>query len=136
MYSGADWIEKNFGELSALGREAADLLGDVFLGIYHMRYTSLKKVNWKDGYCIEVTLDRELSSFDGDELTRLILLAHDRMLRISLSGLGPGYIRLTIHKRHKREGQLHERMPTIDKHIELLRGHYNQEGCNIQVGAD
>jgi hypothetical protein len=134
-YAGSNWIARNFGEMSETGKAAADLLGDVFLGIYHMNYTSLKKVDWTDEWNIEVTVGKELSSFDGDELTRLLLLAHDRRMRVSLVGLGPHYMRLCISKRKKRTGQMHERLPTMEDHIALLRDHYEREGCNIQVGA-
>ena len=46
-YAGAAWIRSALGrELSPLGAAVADLLGDVFAGIYHLDNADLRKVDW------------------------------------------------------------------------------------------
>jgi len=130
-YAGANWIERqpDCGGLSELGREAADLLGDVFLGIYHLNHRSLSRVEWGDSRCIRVTIGRELATFDGDELTRLVVLGHHRMLRVAVDGRAPGFLRVTITKRTGRTGSMFERMPTLEDHAKELEKHYRREGA-------
>jgi len=127
-FAGADWIESALrydGQMSILGRTVANLLGDLFFGIYHMNTTSLRKVDWSDSHCISVTVDTELATFDSDALTRLVVLCHDRMIRCSVQGLAPGYVRLMFHQRHKRdEGSRWERHPTLEAAAEQIRGYY------------
>lgn len=127
-FAGAGWIEHAMsydGEMSDLGRTVADLLGDVFFGIYHMNTTSLRKVDWGNTQCIVVTLDTELATYDSDALTRLVVLCHDRLIRCSIQGLAPGYIRAMFHQRHKREGGARwERHPTLETASKQIRSYY------------
>ena len=125
-YAGVEWIKaRSYGKnISQLGADVANFLGDVFLGIYHMNYTSLSKADWSDERHIEVVVGADMATYDNDVLTRIVVLAHDRMLRVELRGLAPGYVKLTFHRRLKREGQLWERMPTLEEHTEALRAHY------------
>lgn len=121
-YAGADWIKDCFKvEMSPLGRKVADFLGQLFKGIYHLNNTSLSKVDWKSERHIEFTLDRPMSTFDNDLLTELVVLSHDQMLRVELSGVAPGYIKMVFHKRKARDGRMYERMPDLDSHVEEIR---------------
>lgn len=134
-YSGADWIYHSLatGEMSPLGIAVADLLGDVWLGIYHMNTTSLSKVDWANPYCVEVTLPRSgsLCTVDGNKLTILVVLAHDRMIRVGLEGVGPGYIRAQFHQRSSRDGRLMERYPTLEDHADLIRRHFSRPADEV-----
>ena len=127
-FAGADWIESALryeGEMSDLGRAVANLLGDLFFGIYHMNTTSLRKVEWDNTQCIVVTVDTELATYDSDALTRLVVLCHDRMIRCSIQGSAPGYMRLMFHQRHKRDGGSRwERHPTLETAAKQIRGYY------------
>lgn len=127
-YDGARWIEANryCKALSPLGIVAADFLGDVYLGIYHIDQRTLSRVDWSNPQLIEIMLYGYLSTFDSDILTRMVLLAHDRLLRLEFRGTGPGYIRLMITQRKSRDGSLFDRCPTMEEHVALLRGHYGE----------
>ncbi len=128
-YSGHRWIQRQIGyEMSDLGKEVADLLGDVYRGIYHLNYTSLYKVKWDNPYCIEFTISGDLSTVDFNLLTIMVVLAHDSMIRVTLRGVGPGYIKAQFHKRTKREGSMSERYPTIETHIIQIREYYGYGG--------
>ena len=59
------------------------------------------------------------ATFDFSLLTRAVLMAHDRMIRLEISPSGPGLLRIDLHKRKKREGQLWERHPDIQQAIKL-----------------
>jgi hypothetical protein len=118
QYAGSDWIESSFKvELSPLGAKVANFLGDVFLGIYHLNTTSLRKVKWNNPDYIEVTIDQYLSTFDGNNLTKIVVLAHHQLLRVSIQGLGPRYLRLAFHQRTSRDGHLYKRCPHLSDHV-------------------
>lgn len=126
-YAGSEWIEESLGlPCSPLGKDVADLLGDVFLGIYHLNTRALRKVDWQNKHYIEFNLDRPLYSVDSNELTRLIVLAHDRMLRIEIRPCNFQNIKLGISKRTSRDGDLYHRCPTIDNHIKQIRDAYGR----------
>lgn len=130
-YAGADWITASLSilngrTLSPLGEAAANLLGDVFLGIYHLDYGALKKVRWDDTFYVEVVVYGSFSSVDDNNLTRLLVLAHDRMLRVELKGCAPGYLKIGISQRSARDGRLWERCPTWEDAVSIIRSHYQR----------
>lgn len=76
-YAGADWVEGALRvKCSPLGREVADVLGQAFLGIYHVSREA-KRVDWSDTRIIEFRYGRSLATYDADELTRLVVLCHE-----------------------------------------------------------
>lgn len=125
-YAGADWIKRAFvpeRAMSPLGTAVADLLGDLFFGIYHLNYTSLGKVEWGNPHWIAFNLDRGIATFDGDELTRLVVLCHDRCLRCDITGKAPRYMELLFHQR-QRAGEMYARHPTIENAVARIRSAY------------
>ncbi len=125
LYAGSDWIAKDLHiEPSPLGKKVADLLGDVFFGIYHINLSLLRKANWTNKDWITIVLYGSLTTVDSDELTRLVVLAHDKMLRMTVSSCSPKYLRLTFWERTIREGSITERCPTIEDHIKQIRACY------------
>jgi hypothetical protein len=62
-----------------------------------------------------------LSTFDFDYLTRLVVLAHDRCVRVAIVSSAPRRLGLTLHRRAGREGAMHERHPTIEEAVERMR---------------
>lgn len=62
-----------------------------------------------------------LATFDFDDLTRLVLLAHACCIRVQVESSGPNKLRIAIWKR-EREGSTFERHPTIEQAIESYRG--------------
>jgi len=65
-----------------------------------------------------------VGSNDGDMLTRIVVLAHDRMLRVEVEAVACRFLALLIHQRKTREGSISQRCPTLDGHVEMLRQHY------------
>lgn len=125
QYAGAEWIKQNItADTSELGRDVADFLGDLFRGIYHLNPTSLRKVDWKNPHFVRVTINKGLATFDFDELTRIVVLSHDRMIRVSVEPLARGYLSLLFHKRIAREGSIMERMPFLEDHVAQIREEY------------
>jgi hypothetical protein len=84
-HSGADYLQETLNiELSDIGRNTADLLGVVFDGIHHIRRPILAEVDWGNPYGIVLRLENEFATYDSNRLTRLVVLAHDMAIRVSI----------------------------------------------------
>lgn len=142
-YAGAEWIEKNLAaqrridarskrarrlttasHMSELGKAVADVLGLVWQGIYHLDEAALMRVRWDDQYLVEVPVRHGLATFDRGDLTWLVIVCHDLMLRMEIDVHRPGHLLLRFWQRRQREGSLFERMPTLEQHAETLRRAY------------
>ncbi len=98
--------------------ECAQLFRDLFYGWHH-----LDGVVKEFGSGVSInTYGGRLGTFDYDGLTRLVLMAHDRMIRAYIAQGGPGRVKIILHKRHTREGSIIERHPTIEEAIAKFRG--------------
>ena len=124
--AGAEWVKSalKVADISPLGVEVADLLGDLFDGIYHLEEKALRRVKWSDPYIIEITIMAygSWATYDFDHLTRLVVLSHDRMIRASIQPCNFTHFKLMFHKRLTREGSIMERMPTMEDHVAQIRG--------------
>lgn len=127
-YAGAEWIKQSLliENLSPLGVAVADLLGDLFYGIYHLNYTSLRKVQWTDNRWMAFCHYGELATFDFDLLTRFVVLCHDRQLRGAIEGRSYHYLQLSFTARPKRDGQRYERHPTLEDNVAAIRSSYTE----------
>ncbi len=124
QYSGADWLRSDLGikEISELGERVAEILGELYYGLYHLQTRTLERVNWSNSMWIEIVLDRDMATYDGDTLTRLVILCHELLVRCEIEGAAPRRLRLIFHKRHNREGgQMMFRHPTIETAVERVR---------------
>jgi len=119
-YAGADWIQNSLKyseKMSVLGEDVANLLGELFRGIYHLNIKQLYKVDWKNPYCIEFLLGwKTLSTCDYDELTRLVFLAHHMAIRVEISPHAFNYLMLRFHRRN-RDGNFAQRHPSLDEAV-------------------
>lgn len=99
--------------------ECFEMLCDLMRGPHHI-IGAVKPCN---PYGIQVN-ERSggLASFDFNLLTRAVVMAHDRMIRFEVAPSGPGMLRLVLHKRHTREGAMNERHPTLESHVDSIRG--------------
>ena len=89
--------------------EAEDFFIEFFKGKHHF---PAKMKEWGNGWCINSLFG--LATYDFDTLTRLVLMAHDKCVRVELQSAGLHGIKIILHKR-KREGSMYERHPTIEK---------------------
>lgn len=107
--------------LSPLGRSVADLLGELFYGIYHLDKKTLYKPDWASDHHIDVVIGwHSLSTFDYDELTRLVFLAHHMALRVSIKAATHNYLELMFHQRG-RTGGFSGRHPTLDDAVATFK---------------
>ena len=129
MTTGSEWIKTQAyaKDLSPLAAAVADLLANVFGGLHHLDAKSLRKADWANPHFFEFIIYGSLSTWDNPQLTLLIVLAHDAMLRVSIEALAPGYLRLLFHQRQERwepGGNLMIAIPTMEAHLALIRKHH------------
>ena len=125
-YAGADWLRTHARfTVSELGADVADLLGDLAGGIYHLS-PEILNVAWSNPTYIELRWHGDLATFDNDRLTRLVLLAHDRALRVELLPRSRLYLTMRFHRR-QREGKGWERHPTAEQALEQHRRYWPGE---------
>ena len=106
--------------------EAEEFFGVLFHGKHHIP-GDVKPFG--RGWKISAHSGR-LATYDFDDLTRLVFLAHDRCVRAEIIQGAPGRIGIAIWKRHGRNGSMYERHPTIKcalvnwrmKHVEPIDG--------------
>lgn len=99
--------------MSTFGARVADLMGDLFLGIYHIE-RDVRRADWTTTAYISLTI-RGVSwaTWDGESLTRLVVLAHDRCIRVEMEAAAPRLMRLSFYPR-AREGRIDKRHPTLE----------------------
>ncbi len=123
-YAGADWVELSLKvPMSPFGKKVADILGQVWRGIYHLHQgsTNLCKVDWTDDRYIRITVTGELATFDSQHLTELVLAAHDSCVRVSVGACNMQRLHLYFSRRTARKGDLYSRHPTIEQAIAEYR---------------
>lgn len=128
-YSGGEWLKECIcPDPSPLGYQVANFLGVLVLGIYHIPEKTLRKVDWKNKLWIMIPWGEELATYDYDLLTRLVVLAHDSMIRVSISPRSNTTLELTFHPRAQRmDCPKFQRHPTIEKAIEDIGKLYTVE---------
>ena len=99
--------------------ECYQMLGDLFFGFHHV---TGKLHKWGTGIRLNTRNVDSFATFDFDRLTRAVVMAHDRMIRLEICPSGPGMLGITLFKRHAREGRMHQRHPTIEEAISVIRG--------------
>lgn len=108
--------------LTAFQRSAVNLLREGFAtGIYNVS-TNWEKVDWDfgNGVCFVIGW-RGLATYDFDHLTRLVIGAHDRSIRLDIDARARNYLALMMWPR-SREGGMAQRHPTIEEAIARFRG--------------
>lgn len=134
-YSGSDWLQGTLDcmdreRLSDLGVTVADVLGQVYRGIYHIQKAVLhKRVDWSNPYYISVVIYGGLYSFDDSHLTELLVLCFDNLLRLEINPRSPRYLELQFHRRETREpdANLSKRLPSIDQMVSKIRDELSLE---------
>lgn len=69
---------------------------------------------------VETNVPDNLSTYDFDFLTRIVVVAHDLCVRVSVLPSGPGRLKLRLFAR-KRDGDLYTRHPTMEEAVNGVR---------------
>lgn len=91
---------------------AEEVLAFAFRGIHHVESRRIKRESPTQ---ITYTHYGELSTYDWDQLTRLVVAAHALAVRVEISAASPRYVRLRLSER-EREGDMTRRHPTLEEH--------------------
>jgi hypothetical protein len=133
----ADWIRRACKqEPSLFGARVAAVLAATYGGTHHLDRVRMQKVRWTALDYIEVCLGpkEELATWDFDQLTMLVVLAHDACIRLSIRPGGQA-LKLLFHPRRGRVGSMSRRHPGIEEHVALIRAHYRLELPEAAPGA-
>ena len=97
-YAGARWLQSHQDfSVSRFGVKVANVLGQSFLGIYHIDDAVLsKKVLWGSFVVICVTIHGQISTYDFDVLSRLVFCCQKAGIGVSLHGSFKGYTKLVF----------------------------------------
>lgn len=104
--------------------ECLEMLSDLCGGMHHVG-GNIKPCG--KGILINITYGFHAATFDYDGLTKAVLMAHERCIRFEIAPSGPRMLQLQFHKRHKRDGQIHERHPTIEESIEQYKKRWRKD---------
>lgn len=121
----ADWVEENYKlQLNEFQRKAVRLLcRGMRCGPYDLDRT-FKTAEWGgDHYARFVVYARggRLCTIDGDGLTRLVIGAHEEMIRVDVSPHTFHHLEIMMHQRHSRESGIGVRHPTIEQAVDSYR---------------
>lgn len=85
----------------------------VFGGRHHTRSVKFAEV------CYFINSHHDLTTWDQNTLTKIVVASHDLGLRVDAETDGMGGARLLIHNRKQREG-LVEGHPTLEQHLQRI----------------
>lgn len=94
---------------------AEELLSRAFGGMHHVYNLHKSAREW------HVNHYGDLSTFDFNALTLLVLGAHKYCIRVSIQPSGPGMVKICLWPRKTREGHFCDRHPTIKEAIVRYR---------------
>lgn len=71
----------------------------------------------RTAWCVEVRFRGDMATFDGDEMTRLVVAAHRERVRASLSARCRGVLTLMLHPRDA-DGAFMQRHPGLERLVQ------------------
>lgn len=106
--------------LNDFQRTVCNIVGIVGGGIYNAPINRTN-IDWKyGGVGVAVTWNRELSTFDYQQLTMLVFLCHEARIRCSIEGVSNRYMRICFWQR-KDSGGISNRHPNIEEAVKGFR---------------
>lgn len=102
--------------MEMLKEEAEKFFDDFYLGRHH----------WPDklkecGYGWSMRHYSGVATYDFNQLTRLVVMAHDRCIRVEIQPKHFNYLTITLHKRKRDSENMFERHPTMEGAIHWIR---------------
>ena len=122
------WIEEQHNLIvSKFMREVLDILDHVYCGLHHTDYQEqFKKKDFCGTRSVEYVTPSDLSTYDYNELTKLVILAHDKGIRISVRAENHKLIIQFHNRMGKRTNKfsMSQRHPSLKTAIENIRSNY------------
>ena len=91
----------------------------LFRGFHHC--PEIKQSNCGQRNIAVNTRTSYFANYDYDYLTKMVIMSHNWGVRCSVSGSGPGMFKITLWKRHSRDGDVCDRMPTIEEMVNTYK---------------
>lgn len=114
--------------------ECFEMLCDLFYGAHHV--FGIVRPSRKNGIVINSSnCSNHFGSFDYNNLTRAVVMAHDRMIRFSIEPSGPGMLKLSFHKRCSRDGDMAQCHPELEVAVDKIRKSFVQKESKGECGA-
>jgi hypothetical protein len=111
---------KEYSWMSEDQWQCFEMLCDLFRGPHHVhgKIYSLGE----DGIYINCTnAVNFFGTYDYSNMTRAVVMAHDRCIRFAIEPSGPNMLKLVLSKRHKRRGDISVRHPHLEESISKIR---------------
>lgn len=109
---------------SPLGRVALEILAIFASGLHHLDPNQIEKTHWDDEYVISFDFPRaSWATTDFNELTQLVVMAHDANVRIGICSPSMKTMRLLFHRREP-EGSYSQRQETLEAATAMIRANY------------
>lgn len=96
--------------------EAVSFFSELYRGEHHL---PSKIKDWGFGWCVEDFAG--MATFDYTNLTRFVVMCHDKCIRGEIRPSSPKSMKVCIWKRQGRDGSISSRHPTIETAIETIR---------------
>jgi len=96
-----------------LRRKAEAVLGYTYRGLHHLPGGERAIRDLHNGRVVVASVYDGLSTFDSDELTRLVAASHFYCVRAEVRQGGPRRVSIWFHNRPSREGGFADRHPTL-----------------------
>jgi hypothetical protein len=110
--------------LNPFQARVVDIVGMVGGGIYNAPICQPRSINWTyGGHGVSLTWDREMASFDFNQLTMLVFLCHEARIRVQVESAGPKRMRLSFWQRAAPEenGGMACYHPSLDEAVAKFR---------------
>jgi hypothetical protein len=93
--SGKDWMKSTGKPMSPFGERVADMLGEIFNGIYHIE-KAVRRSDFTGKRFISMTISEsgDFATYDSSYLTALVLWAHVKNIRVAVRAATHGYLKL------------------------------------------
>lgn len=120
----AEWVERHTGRtLTDFQRRAVILLCQAMrCGPYDFART-FETADWEFGRGVRFSVRRpQLSTYDTDGLTALVLGAHEQAIRVEIEPRSFTHLAIVMHPRQPVHDSQWGRHPTIGQAIETYRG--------------
>ena len=117
---GEQWYADNdYKWMSADQWECFEMLCDLCRGAHHIGGKVTE--SGSNGIKINLTYGFDASTFDYSGLTRAVVLAHDRCIRFAILPANSKSVKLILHKRQGRTGDMGQIHPHLEVAIERER---------------
>ena len=96
--------------------EATTFFANFYFGEHHIPG---KVKRWGSGFCVEHSSG--MSTFDYNSLTRFVVMCHDNCIRGEIMPSSQRHMKVIIHKRQGRDGEITYRHPELEYHVSKIR---------------